>query len=137
MPSDLYDDAEFVKLRDLAHTLEVDVARLQEKDSAAKEALTLANKALDSYKQANNEWRASLEDAHDEINKYMLTETADARFDKEAGQRGALTDRVFSLEKNRNEQSGRNSGIEKAWGVVGFVIGAAISFATMWALLHK
>ena len=137
MPTNPYDDNEFAKLRDIAHALEVDVARLQEKIIASEGALALANVALTSYKQANNEWRSSLEDAQDRINKYMLTETADARFDKEAGQRGALTDRVFALEKNRNEQFGRNAGIEKAWGVVGFAIGAVISFAIMWAMFHK
>ena len=112
MPTNLYDDSEFIKLRDLAHKLEVDVEVLKAERRADKEALTLANKALDSYKASNNEWRSALSDSQNQISQYMTTNTANALFEKETGQRGALSDRVYALEKNRNEQSGRSSGID-------------------------
>jgi type II secretory pathway pseudopilin PulG len=132
-PND-YDDSEFIKLREKTHELEVHVARLQEQIIASKEALSLANKALDAYKSANNEWRSSLDDAREEINKYMLTATADARFDKEMGQRGALADRVYALEKNRNEQTGRVTGIDKTWAVIYAVSILLVALGTMWVL---
>src|ERR1700733_812625 len=117
MPTNLYDDSEFIKLRDLAHKLEVDVEVLKAERRADKEALNLANKALDSYKAANNEWGHSLRDAQSQINQYMTTNTADAKFEKEESARSAIGDRVSSLEKNRNELSGRSGGIDKTWAL--------------------
>jgi chromosome segregation ATPase len=112
MPTNLYDDSEFIKLRDLAHRLEVEVEVLKARGEAAKEALALASEALIAYKASNNEWGHSLRDAQSQINQYMTTNTADAKFEKEESARTAISDRVNSLEKNRNELSGRSTGAD-------------------------
>jgi hypothetical protein len=131
------DDSEFIKLRDLAHGLEVEVAVLKAQGQAAKEALALANKALDNYKSANNEWRAALSDSQAQISQYMTIQTADARFDKEMGQRGALADRVYALEKNKNEQSGKSAGIDKTWALIVTLAFLAIALFGMWMRTSK
>jgi hypothetical protein len=127
-----YEDSEFIKLRDLAHKLEVEVEVLKAQGAAAKEALQLANKALDAYKSANNEWRSALSDSQNRISQYMTTTTADARFDKETGQRGALADRVYALEKTKSEQSGKSAGIDKTWALIVTLAFLAVALFGMW-----
>ena len=132
MPTNLYDDSEFIKLRDLAHKLEVEVAVLNAHRDAAKEALEIANKALDSYKSANNEWRSTFSDYRSEMGQYMTTQTADARFEKEIGQRISLADRVYALEKLKSEQSGKSAGFDKIWAMIVTLAFLAMALFGLW-----
>src|ERR1700722_3353395 len=131
------DDSEFIKLRDLAHKLEVEVAVLKAQGVAQKEALDLANKALDAYKSANNEWRAALSDSQSQISKYQTIATADAKFEKETDARNALTDRVITLEKAKSEQGGKSAGIDKTWALIGTLAFLAIALFGMWMRTNK
>jgi hypothetical protein len=133
LPPDMsIEDSEFTKLRELAHMLEVDVAVLKSQRDAAEKALTLAKEALDAYKAANNEWGRTFSEWRGQMSQYMLTQTADARFDKESGQRGALADRVVSLEGTKKEQSGRTAGIDKTWALVITLVLVGLGVVGLW-----
>lgn len=125
-------ETEFLRLRDQVAALEVRIAVLETQRTADQQALTIAKEALDAYKAANNEWGRTFSEWRAQMSEYMTTKTADAKFEKESDSRGALADRVISLEGTGKEQRGKTAGIDKTWALIISLILLAVALVGLW-----
>ena len=120
-PND-YNDAEFVKLREKVHSLEIDVARLQEKSKAAHDALAIASAALEHNQAVSNEWR---KENIDQRALFMTDDKVRGLLAEEASERRAVEGRVTVLEKSASSDIGKRSAFDAVW-VKGAVIATLI-----------
>jgi hypothetical protein len=107
-----YNDAEFIKLREKVHELEVEVARLQEQEKAADRALVIANKALEHSQASSNEWR---KENIDQRATYPTISKVDGQFSTESSERRSLENRIILLEKSGSADQGKHSAFDVVW----------------------
>jgi hypothetical protein len=119
------------KLWERLHSLEVDVARLQEGKKAAEIALALANKALEHTQAQQNEWR---QENIDQRALFMTEDKTRGLLSEEGAERRALEGRVSVLEKGGSAQSGRHSAFEDVWLKFAVVVTLLMTAA---GLLHS
>ena len=119
-----YSDAEFIKLREKCHELEISVARLQEQELASDRALVLANQSLQHSQQVSNEWR---KENIDQRALYPTIAKVEGMAATESSERRSLENRIILLEKAQSMQAGRLA----TWGTVLTLVVIAIQ-----VLLH-
>lgn len=109
-----FSESEFIKLREKSERHTEDIARLQEKVTAAAAALEIARQTMESYKITNNEWR------QENLDQRSLFPTED----KVRGLIDALAMQVNMLKENRQEEMGRHAGLNSVW--VAVTVGGAL-----------
>jgi hypothetical protein len=113
----------FEKL-DKIHALEIEIARLQEKNTAGDRALTLARQALEHTQAASNEWR---QENIDQRALFMTEEKVRGLMNAEEIKRMALEGRVVILEQAGYKSIGSHTTTESVWvkaiAVAGLFIG--------------
>ena len=119
-----YNDAEFVKLREKCHLLEIAVARLQEQELASDRALVIANQSLQHSQAVSNEWR---KENIDQRALYPTISKMEGMFATEGSERRALENRIVVLEKGQSSDLGKNA----TWGIV-----LVIAIALLGVAMH-
>jgi hypothetical protein len=111
VPSD-YSDTEFIKLRDLTHKLDVEVAVLKQAKADSDKALVIADEALKHAQAVSNEWR---KENIDQRATYPTIAKVDGQITTEQAERRALESRVVLLEKTGNADLGKHSAFDTVW----------------------
>jgi hypothetical protein len=123
-----YNGAEFVKLRDKVHELDVDVAVLKQAKLDSDKALAIADEALKHAQQVSNEWR---KENIDQRNLFPDKNEVNGRFTVEGTRREALEARVSVIEKVGSSAVGRHSAFDDVWlklTVVAALLVSVVSF---------
>jgi hypothetical protein len=123
--------AEFVRLRDEVQTLQIEVARLQEKESAAAAALIIANEALKHTQAVQNEWRKENIDQRALFSTIARTE---GMFSTEAADRRALEGRVAVVEKASVSDAGKHEAFSTVWANAAKWV--ALILSGSWLITH-
>jgi hypothetical protein len=120
-----------VELDERVRLVELDIARIQTREIASKEALEISRNAYEHAQANSNEWR---KENLDQRALFPTTEKVEAMVAKEVSQREALAERIGALETIHSSQEGRGGAFKAVWTQFLLVAGLA---AALGALLVK